>query len=176
MYCCNVSGIICVIALWASHMYSHRGIWQIRNAFIMIIIIQNPPVFQCVAWKPDMATNLQAFHTEHYLWCSDWLKFLGWLAAREPSIRLLYIYIDSWGESSVTADSVTCITVLDSPWVRPRREWVCGVPCLTGTKGYCGTYLVGLTAIPPPENIQNTELSGWVWYISPNGLLFHRQR
>ena len=59
----------------------------------MIIIIQNPPVFQCVAWKPDMATNLQAFYTEHYLWCSDWPKLLGWLAAREPTIRLLYIQL-----------------------------------------------------------------------------------
>ena len=32
MYCYNVSRI----ALWASHMYSHRGIQRLRNAFIII--------------------------------------------------------------------------------------------------------------------------------------------
>ena len=38
MYFCNVS----CITLWTSHMYSHRGIWHIKNAFIIIIM---------VAWK-----------------------------------------------------------------------------------------------------------------------------
>jgi len=53
VYCCNVS----CIALWASHIYSHRGIrrirnvfiivitgiWRIRNAFIIIIIMRADP-------------------------------------------------------------------------------------------------------------------------------------
>ena len=37
--CCNVS----YIALSASHMYSHRRIWHIRNAFISVIIIIKTP-------------------------------------------------------------------------------------------------------------------------------------
>ena len=120
--------------------------------------------------------NQSSGFSRRTLFVMFWLADAAWvIAAREPSIRLLYIYIYSWGVSSVTADSVTCITVLDSPWVRSRREWVCEVPCLTGTKGYCDTHLVGLTAIPVPENIKTTELSNWAWYISPNGLTFHRQ-
>ena len=36
------------------------------------------------AYGTDMAATPQAFRAECYLWCCDWLKLFGWLAARKP--------------------------------------------------------------------------------------------
>ena len=44
-------------------------------------------VTYAIACGTNMAATFQAFHAEYYLWHSDWLKLLGWLAARNS---LLY--------------------------------------------------------------------------------------
>ena len=52
---------------------------------LLFYFIQISPVFCSVAmlWL-NMAATLQAFRTEYYLWRSDWIRLLGWMAARNP--------------------------------------------------------------------------------------------
>ena len=51
--------------------------------------------FCALARGPDMAATLRGFRAEYYPWSSDWLKLLGWLAARNslsarsPPVSLL---------------------------------------------------------------------------------------
>ena len=59
MYCCNVS----CITLWASHMYSRRGIQHIRNAFIIVF---HPHFASDSCYTISYAfIPIHAFHTVH---------------------------------------------------------------------------------------------------------------
>ena len=52
MYCCNV---LC-IALWVSHMYNHKGIRRITNAFIAIKVLSVLVTFQVISRVCDCSS------------------------------------------------------------------------------------------------------------------------
>ena len=76
MGCCNVS----CIALWAWHMYSHSGIRRIRNAFIIIIIYIQKPLFLLRIWAPRgaavLVNSLRTKSRENKSWLGMYLKIL----------------------------------------------------------------------------------------------------